>query len=300
MSDVQRSIYFYKVEMADDASDWRRAEVLRGLAALQGEDRVLALGDDQYAWVTVDQVPRGGGTGRLRFFRDRRSNLPGFAHDFNPAELPIPAAAGLIEPTHIVLAGDGLIAAEYNHFAPRIPTNFAQLLRSKLGMNLRIGTYVQGSIIEQLDRLGYIRLLEVSLVPSECLEDQLRNEGHFADAAVALSRAEGGTRLNLRLSAERDSPAWTEQARGFVKKLLSLPGAQDGQTAKVLRVTGYDPVTGGEEAVDLLKQKLVRRVDVARSSARTKVLDTSSAYGHVEDAIREVRQTDLATAAVLF
>ena len=300
MADVQRSIYFYKVEMADGGGEWARADVLRGLDALQGDNRVLNLGDDQYAWAAVDRVPRGNGTGRLRFFRDRRSNLPGFAHQFNPAELPIPEEAGLIEPTHVVLAGDGLIAAEYNHFAPRIPTSFAQLLRQKLGMNLSIGTYVQGSIIEQLDRLDYIRLLEVSLVPTEGLEDQLRNQGHFADAAVALSKAEGGKRLNLRLSAERDSPGWTEQARGFVKRVLSLPGAQDGHTAKVLRVTGHDPVSGSEEAVDLLKQKLVRRVDVARSSARTKVLDTSSAYGHVEEAIREVRQTDLATAAVLF
>lgn len=298
MIDVQRSIYFYKVEMAD--GNWKRADVMRGLAALDGEARVLSLGDDQYAWVTVDQLPRGNGTGRLRFFRDRRSNLPGFAHEFQAAELPIPDEAGLIEPTHVVLAGDGLIAAEYNHFAPRIPTAFAQLLRAKLGMNLSIGTYVQGSIIEQLDRLDYIRLLEVSLVPTEGLKDQLRNQGHFADAAVSLSKAEGGRRLNLRLSAERDSPTWTEHARDFVKRVLSLPGAQDGHTAKVLRVTGYDPVAGGEEAVDLLKQKLVRRVDVPRSTTRSKVLDTSSAYSHVEEAIREVRQTDLATAAVLF
>jgi len=199
-----------------------------------------------------------------------------------------------------VLAGEGLIAAEYNHFAPRIPTTFAALLRAKLGTNLSIGTYVQGSIVEQLDRLGYIRLLEVSLVPTEALEDELRNQGHFADAAVALAQVDDGTRINLRLSAERDSSTWTEQAREFVKRVLRLPGAQDGHTAKVLRVTGFDPVSGSEEVVDLLKQRLVRRVDVPRSSARTKVLDTSSTYAHVEEAIREVRQSDLATAALLF
>jgi hypothetical protein len=300
MSDVERSIYFYKVEMGEDAGEWKRADVLRALAALQGEDRVLALGDDQYAWATVDQVPQRNGTGRLRLFRDRRSNHPGFALNFNPAELPIPEGAGIIEPTHLVFGGGGLIAAEYNHFAPRIPTAFAQLLRSKLGMDLRIGTYVQGSIIGQLDRLSYIRLMEVSLVATEGLEDELRNQGHFADAAVSLSKADGSKRLYLRLSAERGSDGWTEQARGFVKKLLRLQGGEDGDLAKVLRVTGYDPVAGNEEVVDLLKQKLVRRVDLPRSAARSKVLDTSSAYRHIENAIREVRQSDLATAAILF
>jgi hypothetical protein len=160
MADVERSIYFYKVEMAD-GDEWKRADVLRRLQALRGDDRLMALGDDNYAWAIVDNIPRGRGSGRLRFFRDRRSNLPGFALDFDPAELPIPEDSGLIEPTHVVLAGDGLIAAEYNHFAPRIASQFSALLRRKLGLSLTIGTYVQGSILEQLDRLDYIQLLEV-------------------------------------------------------------------------------------------------------------------------------------------
>lgn len=299
-ADVERSIYFYKVEMAPNGGEWKRAEVLRSLGDLTGDDQVLALGNDNFAWAKVDRVPVARQTGRLRLFRDRRSNLPGFAQNFDPQELPIPDEAGLIEPTHVILAGDGLIAAEYNHYAPRIPSHFASLLRHKLGMSLNIGTYVQGSIIEQLDRLAYIRLLEFSLVPSRELEDALRNQGNFADAAASLSRAEGGRRLNLRLSAERDSESWTEQARSFVKRVLSLPGAQDGQVAKVLRVTGQDPISGTEEAVDLLKQKLVRRVDIEKTSERSKVLNVGSAYSHIEDAIREVRQTDLPNATIIF
>jgi hypothetical protein len=46
MADVERSVYFYKVEMLDDGQEWRRANVLKGLAALSGEKRMLALGDD--------------------------------------------------------------------------------------------------------------------------------------------------------------------------------------------------------------------------------------------------------------
>jgi hypothetical protein len=299
MAEVERSIFFYKVEMADGA-EWRRADVLRGLDALTGDDQVLALGDDNYAWAKVDHIPRTREGGRLRLFRDRRSNLPGFAHEGNIAELPIPEEAGLIEPTHVVLGGDGLIAAEYNHFAPRITSHFASLLRRKLAMNLAIGTYVQGSILEQLDRLDYIQLLEVSLVPTPELEDELRNAGPFGDAAVALSRAEGGRRLNLRLSGDKHSDGWTEQARSFVKRVLALPGAQDQHEVKVLRVTGRDPVAGSVEAVDLLKQKLVRRVDIEKASARSKVLNDSSAYHLIEDAIREVRATDLQHAAVVF
>jgi hypothetical protein len=52
--------------------------------------------------------------------------------------------------------------------------------------------------------------------------------------------------------------------------------------------------------VDLLKQKLVRRVDMNRPSERSKALNTTSAYAHIEDAIREVRQSDLPSARILF
>jgi hypothetical protein len=69
---------------------------------------------------------------------------------------------------------------------------------------------------------------------------------------------------------------------------------------KVLRVTGYDPVAQGVETVDLLKQKLVRRVQVERETQRSKVLNTSSAYTHVEEAISEVRATDLPKAVAVY
>ena len=85
--------------------------------------------------------------------------------------------------------------------------------------------------------------------------------------------------------------------RAFAKRVLGL-APQD--QAKVLRVTGLDPVPGTIEAVDLLKQKLVRRVDMNRPSERSKALNTTSAYAHIEDAIREVRQSDLPSARILF
>jgi len=289
--------------MLDEGQESRRADVLQGLAGLDGEERLLATGGDTYAWVQVDRIPRGAGqTGRLRLFRDRRSNLPGYAVHFHPDELPIPATAGLIEPTHVVFAPDGLIAAEYNHFAPRIPTTLASLLRLRLGMSLRIGTYVQADILEQLDRLGDIRLLELSVVPTPELQEEMRNAGLFGTAVAELSEPQGGTRIHLKLSGDRDSQSWTEQARGFVRRVLAL-GAGDGHAGgdtKVLRVSGYDPVAGSVETVDLLKQKLVRRVSVERSTERSKVLDVSSAYVHIEESIEEVRATDLGNAIAVF
>jgi hypothetical protein len=295
VADVERRIYFYKVEM-DEPDDWRRAEVLRGLEALSGVDQVIDLGEDNYAWAKVDRIPRGRGAGRLRFFRDRRSNLPGYADNFDVNHLPIPDGAGIVEPTHVVFGGHGLIAAEYNHFAPRITTHLAELLRERLGLDLQIGTYVQGDILEQLDRLSYIQLAEFSFVPTPELESEILNANPIAEAAASLARVEGGRRVYLRLSGNPDNPAWTDHVRAFARRLLNVAG----HDTKVLRVRGRDPVSGAIEPVDLLQQKLTRRVDIERPSARSKVLDRSDAYRHIEEAIADVRHTDLPHAAVVF
>jgi hypothetical protein len=71
------------------------------------------------------------------------------------------------------------------------------------------------------------------------------------------------------------SAAAFDEVRSFVKQVLGMSSKDE---TKVLRVYGHDPMTGGIEPVDLLKQKLVRHVDMERSRARSKVLNTNSAY----------------------
>lgn len=294
--EVTRSIYFYEAEVPP-GQPWNRATILRGLDNLSGDERLLELGDQDYAWAKVDHVPKTQEAGRLRLFRDRRRNLPGMSLNGNIEDLPIPEDAGLVEPTHVVFAGDGLIAAEYNHYAPRITTQLASLIRTKLLMELTIGTLVQGDIIDQLDRLDEVKVLEFSLASTPNLEDELRNTGPFGDAAVSLSRVDDGKRLHLTLSGYKESESWGDEAVAFAKKLIGLPAAD--KVTKVLRVTGYDPASEKVEVVDLLKQKLVRRVEMEKSSLRSKALNVGSAYKHIEDAIREVRKTDLPDARMI-
>ena len=52
MAEVARSIYFYKVEMLK--GEWHRKEVLEELDTLSGDDRLLELGSDDYAWANAE------------------------------------------------------------------------------------------------------------------------------------------------------------------------------------------------------------------------------------------------------
>jgi hypothetical protein len=295
MAETERSIYFYKVEMHE--GEWSRREVLEGLAALTGDERLLDLGSDDYAWAKVDHIPRTSEYGRLRFFRDRRANLPGMSNGTSITELPIPDEAGLVEPTHVVLAGDGLIAAEYNHFAPRITSNFASLLRTRLDMSLSIGTFVPQDVAEQLDRLEGVQLLEVSLVSTPELEDELRNSGPFGEAAMALSRVDDGRRLYLRLSGDKDSDHWALRRWPSPSGCSRCRRGRKWQRCCVSKAM-TQPRRASRSWTSSKRSWSARRT--WRSSARCKALDVGSAYQVVEDAIREVRKTDLPQARVIY
>jgi hypothetical protein len=293
MDEVERSVYFYRVEV--ESGEWNRAAVLRGIRALTGDDRYLPLGNDNWAWALVDRVPTGAQTGRLRFFKDRRSNLPGVSRNGTITELN--DGDGLSEGTHVVLAPNGIIAAEYNHYAPRIPTAFADFLRTRLDMDLRIETFVQGSILEQLERLDYITVFETTMRPTAGLAAVLADAGPIGDAVETLANASDGRRVSVKMTSGTENDNLTSNARRFARKML--PFIADGHGPTVLRVEGLDPVSGSEETLDLLRQRLVRVQDFERPTTRSKVLNTTSAYRHIEEALAQVRDTDLPNAALL-
>ena len=74
-----------------------------------------------------------------------------------------------------------------------------------------------------------------------------------------------------------------------------------GEETKVLRVTGFDPVAGSVETVDLLKQKLVRRVRVVRDTDRSKVAEHElRVRPRSRKPWAEVRETDLRNAVAVY
>jgi hypothetical protein len=303
MATSERATYFYSVE-GTDAGRWRRDEVLRALDTLQRDpaDRFLDVEGGDVVFVAVDRVPTGvGQTGRLRLLRSRRSNLPAMERAGALSALPLPADAGLAEPSHVVFAPDGLVAAEFNFFAPRM-TALARYIRTRLNLNIDFATFMQRDILERLNRLEDVRLLELSLRPSPMFAEAIRGDDAISQAVYAASVVPGERRVSLSFSGHPDSAEFTAQARGFAGRAAATPdvdGDDEGGKATVLRVRGHDPASDSVEWVDLLKEKVVRRVRIEREDDRTRALDTSSAYHAIEAALDEAREHDLVDAGTL-
>lgn len=299
---VLRSVFFYGAQPLDDAV-WNRRDVLAAIQALEAspDDLYLEVSGGDVVFAIVDKLPTGsGGYGRLRLFRSRRSNLPAVEDLGRLSELDIPSTAGLAEPCHIILAPNGLVAAEYNHFAPRL-TMLSHYIGVKLGLRVNFAVYVQQDIVQRLDRLEDVRLLELSMKPNENLDEQIPRDDPIGDALYSAMQIPGERRVAIAFSGDRKSAEFTSALRSFARKLLSqAPTDLDAEESAttVFRVKGYDPVSEELEVVDLLRQKVVRRVEVERQSPRSRALDRTDAYRTIEKAATEARKSDLKNAVL--
>ena len=300
-NEIDRSIFFYQARVGAPG-EWKREAVLQNLGDLKDEERFLEIGNDEVLFVLVDRVPKTAGAfGRLRVLRSRRSNLPAMEDGGVLAALPIPNSAGIAEPCHVVFGPDGKVAAEYNHFAPRISA-LARFISLKTDLSVSFGTYVQKEILDRLERMEDVRLLELSFRPNLFNADDIKADDPISQAVYQATRTPGERRVSLAFSGDPKSKEFTSSAKSFAKKLVGIVAgqAEGHQGTTVFRTRGFDPVTGEVEVIDLLAQKVVRKVSIDRDAPRSKALDTSDAYKVVEAAFTEAEKDDLADAVPVY
>jgi hypothetical protein len=232
---AERQAFFYRAE-ALDGEGWKRRDILRMIAALEGEERYLDADADSVLLPIVDHVPPTGRTlGRLRFFRVRRSNLPAVEEAGSLSDLPIAEAAGLAEPTHIVFAPDRVVVAEYNHFAPRMSA-LAYYLRLKLDRMVEFGTFIQDEVLEQLDRLGDVRLVQLTARPSDALRQDLA--GDLIWGTVEQARALGCSSSSATIPPVKTRVAMPRIHAARTKTLGNFGQVRDSRRSPSLRPEG--------------------------------------------------------------
>ena len=300
-NEIERSIFFYQAAVTEPA-EWKRETVLQNLKNLKGDQRFMDVGNGEVVFVIVDRVPKAAGTfGRLRLLRSRRANLPAMEDGGVLAALPIPSTAGIAEPCHVVFAPDGRIAAEYNHFAPRLSA-LAHYINIKTGLDVGFGTYVQKEILDRLERMDDVRLLELSFRPNPGLADRINADDPISQAVYQATQMKGERRVSLAFSGDPKSKDFTASAKKFAKRLFGITAdePEGHRSATVFKARGFDPVTGQVEVIDLLAQKVVRKVSIDRDAPRSKALDKSDAYKVVEAAFAEAKSEDLMNAIPVY
>lgn len=276
---LERRAYFYRAVPRDDGR-WRRREILRAIEDLPLEERYVDTGEGSVLLPIVDYIPpKGEDFGHMRFLRVRRENLPAVELAGSLSDLPIDADAGLAEPTHIIFGPRRVVVAEYNHFGPRISA-LGFYIRRKLDRNIDFATYVQSEVLEQLDRLGDVRLVELTAQPSESYRKALAGDLVWG-AVEQAGQIEETKAVGVHLTAKPGSEEFTARVKESIRRIL---GAGADEAASVFKVRGYDPASGQPEVIDLLEPKVVRRILVERVNRRTQALDDDDAYRALREA----------------
>jgi hypothetical protein len=290
---LERQAFFYRAVVRDDGR-WRRREILRAIEALPLQERYVEAGEGSVLLPLVDRIPpRGAEFGHLRFLRVRRENLPAVERAGSLSDLPIAADAGLAEPTHIILGPRNVVVAEYNHFGPRISA-LGYYLRVQLDRRIDFATYVQSEVLEQLDRLGDVRLVELTAQPSESYRQSLAGDMVWG-AVEQAGQIEETKAVGVHLTARPGSREFTARVKESIRRIL---GAGADEAASVFKVRGFDPASEQPEVIDLLRPKVVRRILVARVDSRTRALDDEDAYRALREAFASAGE-DLEDAGTL-
>jgi len=289
--EVERKIYFYKMEVYDDTGDELDVEVtdlLRPIHALPFTESGRYL-EDLAGNVTCCWIDRGRPR-RLRLANVRRSGLPRVESGGRVRSLRIPAESGLVEEIHVVFFADGIVGSEFNFYGPRLSRlgRYFEAKCSEVCSHVRFVPLLRQNVVQELMNLSDIRLLQLRVrAPYTAIITEADRD--LGAAFEAARRATDGEEIEV-IVRPRARSRGGRLAERLLPVVRAIAGRNDLQeSASRFMVRGFDRDSGEVETVDVLNDYLIARKGIVLEDARTRALNTESAYRAIEDAYRELR-----------
>lgn len=298
---VERKIYFYRTDVGLDEAGrpipFNPVPVLRHLQGLPFTDDGLYWdagdGHDTCCWVDV-----ASSRGRLRFGNVRRSGLPQVERAGEIGALGIPASAGLLEQVHVLFFPHNIVGSEFNFYGPRL-SRLSRYFATKANGTCPPVTFqalLRQDVMEQIDRLADIRLLHLKIHASYAAVVAQADQD-LGSAFEAAARAGQAEELEIVLRPRAHSRrSLSDRLLQTVRRLTQ--GRELRQESTHFSIRGLDSETGRVETVDILKDQLISKKRIILENARTRALDSESAYLAIDAAYNELRDQLHAAAGV--
>jgi hypothetical protein len=293
---IARSIYFFRIESTDHsgvAVPFDPNMAFAHLKTLPFSDSGLyrGNGDGSANAVWVDKVTPVS----VRYGVVRHEGLPTVENGGQLSPLPIAAGAGLCEPIHAVFFDNGVVGAEFNFHGPRL-TGLANYLREKVPANmmpdhLRFGMLLKKDPMGFLNQVATLKVLDIKVKASDLDElKQLDGMNPFASIdAVAQFGKPDTVEVVLRAGRKRGARLAATVDR-FVRKMISKNKLG---LAESFLIGGTDTVTGRSVTFDLLKENIFAKKQVIVLDARSRAVQTPSAYKVIREAYGEIGRATL-------
>ena len=303
---VERKVHFYRADIGVDDGGiplpFDPKPALRTIRRLpfstnsSGPSRYADDTDGNALCVIPDT---GSPNTKLLFCRVRRTGLPQLERAGSIRDMMLGPDTGLLESVHVVFFSDNIVGADYNHFGPRI-SRLGRYLYEKSSRaipNVRFLPLLRDDAAAQLNRLGELRVLEISIRPAYL--DYLRraSQGLWEGFKAQAELIDDPDSLQLVLKSSRGSRRSSlRKLIPDLRRLLSNNELRSG--AEKLSVRGKCMDTNRVETVDLLKDKLISTKSVVRMSQQGRALDPDSTFRAIEDSYEELYDSIQYAAAV--
>jgi hypothetical protein len=295
-STIEREIRFYRVDTGFDSSgkpkSFNPTPTFEHIKKLKFNDTPKSnYWDDNGkitgCWVYDPSMPCKISLGSIR-----RSDFPLVENQGELSPLEIPEKAGLVEQTHIVFLGDGIVGCDINFFGPRISRLAYFLAEKAIGVApeiLNFNPILRRDVYQQLLKLQYLRLFKLKIRSS--YTDTIADIDDSLAAALRSARNAGGDsdiEIELILRTPRRSMAWLKPSLlETVKTLSKRPEIQ--YEIDTLKVTGYSPEQQKNIELDLLSDKLIIKREILKVSSKSRALNQNSAFKAIISAYEEIK-----------
>ena len=237
----------------------------------------------------------------LRFSTVRTTAFPEVYNVSDGSASPLTLAEddGLLESIYCVFFPDGVVGVDYNYLGPRVPqlARYARLVFGPSFPSLRANVLIQPDILEQFERYEEITVAEIAFAPSQFMIDaRTTEERTFFGAAQTTTDIFDGFEVKMAVRGNSGATGRGLGPRGvaFVRQLLGRTEITDGG-AKRFRIQGYTQDSRAQIELDLLSEKLMSTVTVARIG-KNRAVEGPSIIGEIIR-VRQERREEISRAA---
>jgi hypothetical protein len=306
----ERSIHFYRIDTgADDGGRPLPLDVDALLNDLDGRPwqhvtdggRYVNIqdGDALAAWVDRGgEEPIGDFTPlRLRFDRLRRNAIPQTELGGKLTSVRLSEHGSLSEVSHLLFLPNSLLGVEFNFFGPRASRlpDYLQRIAGSSEPSFAVEQLLRSDVADVLDQQRGLRVFDLQVRPSYAAS--------VADASASLSAALTAARqvgdptvvgVYLQADPKKRSNTLGRSVLMLARNLARRPDLRDNSSRFKVRSIGPD---GQMQTLDLLADQLLTTRKVTALGARSRAVNSESAYAAIRSAYEELNASGHLDAA---
>ena len=305
MTNVKRNIWFYRVIDPDEHDpDWRfnpqpHLLALNSLPYSHHEasppGRIVPYNEvaDLCAW-----VDKATDLGSLRFGTVRKGALPAIVLRDQRRPLLLRPDEGLLEEVHIQFFRDNIVGAVFNFHGPRASSlpNYLRETIDGFPNRLRFSRLGVPDILTRLNRMRDFTLATITVRYPYIHEIDSLAPGL---AGVLEQQAQFNSPDLLDIGFRTDGRSSRRLSGRLIDGIRTLVGRDRiPEIAQSFKVKGYDPATGENEELDILREHMIQEEEIVLQDEQTRTLSPVSAYGAIEKAY-SARYAELVRAPAL-